>query len=63
MKYRIWEKTLNEYTNSPAARLVEEIEADSFEDAYNIAKMKNPNLFAIRIDDMMSGGHTAIEYD
>lgn len=63
MKYRIWEQLLNEYTDHPTARMVDEIEANSFDEAYKIAKQRNPQLGAMRIDDHAGGGKTAIEYD
>lgn len=54
---------LNEYVDHPTSRLVDEIEADSFADAYKFAKQRNPQLGSMRIDDYNGGGRTSIEYD
>lgn len=51
MKYRIWEKVLNEVVWSPDQRQIDEIEASSFEEAHKIARLKHPNKGVLRIDD------------
>ena len=43
MKYQIVEQLLNEYVDAPVARILEEIEAPSIEEAQRLAKQRHPN--------------------
>lgn len=43
MKYKIYEMTLNEYIDSPTQVSIEEIDANSQQEAEQIAKMRYPN--------------------
>lgn len=60
MKYRVWEKILNEVVGGPDQRQIDEIEADSFEEAHKIARMRHPNKATLRIDDC---DKIAVEYE
>ncbi len=54
MKYRIFEQVLNEQVIYPATeqwRMIDEVEANSFEEARVIALTKNPHLQEMTIDD------------
>jgi hypothetical protein len=50
MKYKIFEKTLNEVVGSPDSVLIGEVEASSFEEAHKIARMQHPNKSTLKID-------------
>lgn len=43
MKYQVVEQLLNEYVDAPVARVLEEIEASSIEEAQRIANQRHPN--------------------
>jgi len=43
MKYRICEMTLNEYVNHPTEVKIDEVEANSMEEARKVAAMRWPN--------------------
>jgi len=60
MKYRIWEKILNEVVGGPDAVLIGEVEAANFSEAHAIARMKHPGKSTLRIDD---NGKMAVEYE
>ena len=60
MKYRIFEKVLNEVVGCPDAILIDEIEASSFNEANNIARMRHPNKSTLRIDD---ASNTVMEFE
>jgi hypothetical protein len=59
MKYKIWEKVLNEYVGAPDAVLLSEIEANSLAEACQIAEKTYPNKTTLKVDD----GNVAIEFD
>lgn len=59
MKFKIYEPLLNEYVDHVSDRLVDEVEATSFEEAYKIAKVRHPQLLVMKIDD----GNTSIDYN
>lgn len=59
MKYKIWEKLLTEYVGSPTEKMIDEVEANSFEEAYKLAKSRNPNLGAMKIEEK----EKSMEYD
>lgn len=57
---------MTEYVDAPTARLVDEVEASSFEEAHKIAKQRNPNLGAMKIDNAPNspdGKHLVVEYN
>lgn len=58
MKYKIWEMLLAEYDGAPDRVMIDEIEAETHEQAYAAALLRNPGRTALRVDD----GETAYEF-
>lgn len=59
MKFKIWEKILNEVVGASDQVLLGEVEADSFESAHAIARHWYPGKSTLRIDD----SETAVEFE
>ena len=60
MKYRVWEKILNEVVGGPDMVLIGEVEAADFVEANEIARLQYPVKSILRIDD---NDKTAVEFE
>lgn len=60
MKYRIWEKILNEVVGGPDKVLIGEVDAKDFAEAHTIARLQFPCKSTLRIDD---GDKITVEYE
>lgn len=55
-KYKVFENVLNEYVNHPTQVLVDEVEANSPEEAANIIHMIHPNKGSLTINGQQFEG-------
>lgn len=55
-KYKVFENVLNEYVNHPTQVLVDEVEANSSEEAANIIRMIHPNKGSLTINGQQFEG-------
>lgn len=60
MKYRIWEKILNEVVGGPDMVLIGEVDAKDFAEAHTVARLQFPGKSTLRIDD---NDKIAVEYE
>jgi hypothetical protein len=51
MKYKIFEMFLNEYVNHPTHNLLDEVEANSPEEANRLARLRFPNKGVLKIGE------------
>lgn len=54
-KYHVFENVLNEYVNHPTQVLLQEIEAESAEEAVKIVRMMHPDKGVLTVDGRQHG--------